>query len=194
MLSSPTYTSKFDKQNPAPHQCQWVQTFEKVVKTETATSIAMFAYKVTGYLKPGKGCELYNEAYELKIDNKSLKRRIEAVNANTCKMMKLNETKKPNEEVHQKHTLVVSTSSYASSSAHVGAFVADPSLSRSFANIDNVGSASDSCSKRCDITASDSCSGHNDYTANNIISFESSHKMAATATETSTPFSDRSAT
>jgi hypothetical protein len=159
----------------------------------------MFAYEVAGYLKSEKGCELYNGAYQLEIDKKSL-------SANTRKMMKLSETKKLNEEVHQEYTSIASTSSSASSSAHVGAFSAGPSLSRSFANIDNVGTASDSCSGHgdttlsdscsghSDTTASDSCSGHGDYTANNTISFESSHEMAAAATETSTPSSDRGAT
>lgn len=141
----------------------------------------MFAYEVAGYLKPEKGCELYNETCQLK-------RRIEAVSANARKMMKLNETKKPNEEVHQKYTSVASTSSSASPSAYVGTFVDGPSLSRSFANIDNVDSTSDSCSSHGGTAASDSCSGNDDYTANNTISFKSLHKMAAAATRHLLPF------
>lgn len=94
---------------------QWVNTFKRVGSIEAKASVSVYALEIAKYLESKEGEDLYREAFDLELSNKSLNQRAEAVGKNTRKVLKLKEAQKLNQEEHQ------SIASSSSTSRHLKA-------------------------------------------------------------------------
>ncbi|KAL9546909.1 hypothetical protein MBANPS3_006433 [Mucor bainieri] len=77
---------------------RWVKIFKHVSKAEPCGAVAIYAFEVATFLETFEAEALYKEAYELECSNKTLKRRTDAVYANTRKVMKLKAAQELNQE------------------------------------------------------------------------------------------------